>query len=207
MASYKEKLVIIGASAMGREAFAYARESGMTVKGFLDSRTEILGAKNDYPPILGSVEDYQFEASDVFVCAIGEPNVKRRYTKIVRERGGNFASIIHPAAYIGMNVKIGQGCIVAPQTAVSNDTTLGDHVIVNLNASISHDNYISTGCTICPGCHLAGWVSLGEDVFVGIGASIIPHVSLGTNVFVAAGAVVTKSFGSGRLLGVPARVQ
>ena len=36
------RLVIIGASAMGRETSAYARECGMVVKGFLDSRTNIL---------------------------------------------------------------------------------------------------------------------------------------------------------------------
>ena len=192
---------------MGRETYAYAQETGMPVKGFLDSRVDILGERRGYPPILGSLEEYRIEASDVFVCAVGDPNVKRHYVQIVREKGGNFISIIHPSAYIGMNVEIGKGCIVAPQASVSNDTILGDHVIVNLNASISHDNNISTGCTICPGCHLAGWVTLGEDVFVGVGASFIPHVSLGKGVFVAAGAVVTKSFSSGRVMGVPATVR
>ncbi len=206
MSEIKKRLVIIGASAMGRETYAYAQEAGMPVKGFLDSRADILGERMGYPPILGSVEDYRIEASDVFVCAVGDPNIKRRYAQIVRERGGDFVSIIHPTAYIGMNMRIGKGCIVAPHASVSNDTTLGDHVIVNLNASISHDNVISTGCTICPGCHLAGWVTLGEDVFIGIGACIIPHVSLGARVFVAAGALVTKSCDTGRLLGVPARL-
>ena len=206
MSKIKKRLVIIGASAMGREVCAYAQEAGMPVKGFLDSRIDILRERMGYPPILGSVEEYRIEASDVFVCAVGDPSIKRHYVQIVKERGGNFISIIHPTAYIGMNVRIGKGCIVAPQTSMSNDTTLGDHVIINLNASISHDNSISTGCTICPGCHLAGWVTLGEDVFVGIGASIIPHVSLGKGVFVAAGALVTKSCHSGRLLGIPARL-
>ena len=36
------RLIIIGASAMGRETSAYAHECGMEVKGFLDSRTNIL---------------------------------------------------------------------------------------------------------------------------------------------------------------------
>ena len=205
MSATKKRLVIVGASAMGREVCAYARESGMAVKGFLDSRADILGGRKGYPPILGPVESYQVRASDVFVCAVGDPGMKRRYAQMVREKGGCFVSIIHPTAYIGMNVEIGAGCIVAPHASVSNDTVLGDHVIVNLNASISHDNCISTGCTISPGCHLAGWVALGEDVFVGIGASIIPHVSIGRNVVVAAGAVVVRSVATGRVMGVPAR--
>ena len=200
-----KRLVIIGASAMGREACAYAMESGMVVKGFLDSRMNILSDVKDYPPILGSVDDYNIENSDVFVCAVGEPKAKCQYAEIIEGRGGKFVSIVHPTAYIGMNVQIGNGCIVAPHVSISNDTKVGNHVIVNLNASISHDNRISDGCTICPGCHLAGWVTLGKNVFVGIGGSIIPHISIGDGVFVAAGALVTKSFKSGCLLGIPAK--
>ena len=205
MVEATKRLVIVGASAMGRETCAYAIESGIRVKGFLDSRSDVLSGLNGYPPILDSVEDYHIEKSDMFVCAVGDPESRHTYADIIENKGGKFVSVIHPTAYIGMNVKLGEGCIVAPHASISNDTIVGDHVIVNLNSSISHDNRISNFSTVSPGCHLAGWVSLGENVFLGVGTSIIPHVTLGDNVFVAAGAVVVKSFDSGRIFGVPAR--
>lgn len=207
MVDSTKRLVIVGASAMGRETCAYASESGMTVKGFLDSRSDVLSGLKGYPPILDSVEDYQIEKTDVFICAVGDPMARRQYVSLIENKGGEFVSVIHPTAYIGMNVHVGKGCVIAPHASISNDTIVGDHVIVNLNVSISHDNKISDVCTISPGCHLAGWVTLGENVFLGVGASIIPHVILGDNVFVAAGAVVVKSFESGRLIGVPAQVR
>ena len=198
------KLVIIGARAMGRETCAYARECGMEVKGFLDSATDALDGLEGYPSILDSVENYQPCDEDVFVVALGEPEYKVKYAQIIAEKGGRFVSVVHPTAYIGKNVKIGEGCIICPNTAITNDTEVGSHVIINIGASVNHDNRIGDGSTICPGARLAGRVYIGKGVFVGTGALIIPDVQLGDNVFVAAGATVTKSFENGRLMGVPA---
>ena len=198
------KLVIVGARAMGRETYAYASECGIEVKGFLDSKTDVLDGFEGYPPVLNSVESYRPCDEDVFVVALGEPEYKARYAGIIAEKGGRFASVIHPTAYIGKNVNIGDGCIICPNTAITNDTEVGMHVIVNIGASVSHDNRIGDSSTICPGARLAGRVCIGRCVFVGTGALIIPDVQLGDNVFVAAGATVTKSFDEGRLMGVPA---
>lgn len=198
------RLVIIGARAMGREACSYARESGLEVKGFLDSDGHALEGFPGYPSILSSVEEYVPGQEDVFVCALGEPEVKRKYVEAVRARGGEFISIVHPKAYVGHNVRVGRGCIICPHSTITNDIVIGDHVIVNVNASVNHDNDIGDYSTLCPGCHLAGRVKLGKAVFLGIGTSIIPDVELGDGVFVAAGSIVTQSFSAGRLKGVPA---
>ena len=197
-------LVIIGARAMGREACAYAQDAGFAVKGFLDGKADALDGYVDYPPILGSVEEYDVADDDLFVVALGEPDYKQEYAEMIAAKGGRFVTIVHPTAYIGKNVKIGQGCIICPNSAITNDTVIGDHVVVNVNVSISHDNRIGDYSTICPGCHLAGRVRIGRQVFIGTGASLIPDVVLGDGVYVAAGAVVTKSFERGRVMGVPA---
>lgn len=197
-------LVIIGARAMGREACAYAQEAGFKVKGFLDSKADALSGFDGYPEVLASVEDYRISSEDEFVCALGDPECKQRYVDSIAARGGRFVSIVHPTAYVGRNVKIGAGSIICPNATITNDTILGEHVILNVGASINHDNRIGDFSTICPGCRLAGRVTIGKYVFIGTGALIIPDVSLGDNVYVAAGATVTRSFKAGRLMGVPA---
>ena len=190
---------------MGRETYAYACECGMDVKGFLDSQADALDGFDGYPPVLGSVEGYVPCEEDVFVVALGEPEYKVKYAQIIADKGGRFASVIHPTAYIGKNVKIGHGCIICPNTTITNETEIGEHVILNIGASINHDNRIGDGTTICPGARLAGRVRIGRNVFIGTGASIIPDVQLGDNVYVAAGSLVVNSFEKGRLMGVPAR--
>ena len=198
------KLVIVGARAMGRETYAYACECGMEVKGFLDSKVDALDGFNGYPPILDSAERYRPCDEDVFVVALGEPEYKLKYVQMIAEKGGKFASVVHPTAYVGKGVKIGTGCIICPNTTITNDSEIGDHVVINIGASVSHDNKIGNYSTVCPGARLAGRVRLGKAVFVGTGASIIPDVNLGDKVYVAAGAVVVCSVASGRVMGVPA---
>lgn len=199
------QLVIIGASAMGREACAYARDCGIQVKGFLDDRATILNGFEGYPPVLAAVETYTPDEADVFVCALGDPKRKREYVEMIQKTGGRFISIIHPSAYVGPNVRIGYGCIICPHASISADITIGNHVIVNLNASINHDNVIGDYSTICPGCRLAGRISVGTSAFIGVGASIIPDIKIGDSVFVAAGAVVVADVDSGCVMGNPAK--
>ena len=197
-------LVIIGASAMGRETCAYAYDCGLIVRGFLDSRSSILDGYDEYPPILGSVEEYTPGKDDVFVCAVGEPDEKKQYVDNILCKGGRFISVIHPSAYVGKNVDIDCGCIVAPSSTITADVKIGKHVIVNVSSSISHDCSIGDFVSISPGCHIAGWCTIGTNVFIGVHSTLIPHVTLCNGVYVAAGAVVTKSVESGRVMGIPA---
>lgn len=190
---------------MGRETCVYAQESDVAVKGFLDDKSDALDGFQGYPKILGSVEEYTVEEDDAFVIALGDGMLRQKYAEIISAKGGRFLKIVHPTAYIGKNVELGDGCIVCPNVTISNDTTIGSHVIVNVGTTINHDNRISNYATICPGCHLAGRVKLNAGVFLGTGTTIIPDIALGDNVYVAAGSIVTKSFFSGRLMGVPAK--
>ena len=206
-----KQLIIIGASAMGRETCFYAQEMphSLRVKGFLDSRKEILDDYEGYPPILGDVQSYQVQAGDVFVCAVGDPYVKMAYVKAMVEKGGEFVSIIHPTAYVAPNAIIGVGSIIAPNSCISADVSLGEHSIINVNASVSHDSVIGRGSSISPGCNIAGWCQIGESAFLGTGSVVIPHIVLGDKgrIYVAAGAVVTQSFGKGLIAGVPAKLK
>lgn len=202
-----KNLVIIGASAMGRETHAYAKDCGINVKGFLDSRQSILDGYDGYPPILCPLEDYQPCKDDVFVCAVGDPQQKRKYCTDIVAKGGGFISIIHPRAYVAPNVKIGEGCIVCPNASITTDVRIGSHVILNVNSSVNHDCTVGDYATISPGCNVAGWCSIGDSVFLGLNSACIPHVKLGDDVFVAAGALVISNVVAGRVMGVPARIK
>ena len=200
------RLVIVGARAMGRETCAYAQESGIAVKGFLDDNFNALDDFNGYPKILNSVENYIVENEDVFVIALGDGELRKKYAEIIKAKGGKFINVVHPSAYIGKNIKLGEGCIICPNVIITNDTTIGRHVVINVGSTINHDNQIGDYVTICPGCHLAGRIVLKESVFLGTAVTLIPDIVLGKDVYVAAGAVVVKSYQSGRLMGVPARL-
>ena len=207
----KRRLLIVGAGPMARETYFYAVQTFPEIEmaGFLDDRGNVLDGFEGYPSILGSVECFHPQENDVFLCAIGDPSQRKKYALIMEEKGMRVATLIHPQAFVGGNVEIGQGSIVAPSAVITSDVTIGRHVIVNVQSSISHDCVLADFVTLSPGCHLPGGCRLEESVFMGAHSTLIPNVSLAAGTFVAAGGVVVASneIPNVRLMGVPARVK
>ena len=90
-----KNLLIIGARGFGREVYNLFLESksnlpDIQIKGFLDDKADALDSFSNYPSIISSVEDYIIEETDVFVCALGDVNYKKKYVEIIKSKGGKF---------------------------------------------------------------------------------------------------------------------
>lgn len=208
-ARFGKQLVIVGASGLGREVCDIARELGWRVKGFLDSREGILAGMEGLPPILGAPEWHTASEDETFVVAVGEPEARHKYVSLVRQGGGSFTTLVHPRAVLGQGVELGEGVVVHPMAVLGSRVRVGNHVVIGVQTSVGHDCELGDFVTLSPGCTVAGWVTLRSGCFLGVHSAVIPHVCLGGErggVFVAAGAVVTKSFASGRVMGVPAKI-
>lgn len=202
------RLIIIGARALGRKVCNYARDAGFEVVGFLDDKADAPEGFAGYPPILGSVENWSVSADDCYVCAVGDSQMRAKYAAIIEQKGGVFVSVIHPTAYVGPNVKMGDGCIVCPYAVVDCDLTMGRHVIVNVHTLVAHDCVLEDCVTLSPNVHLGGRTKIRRTAFLGINASTVPDVGIGESSYVAAGACVTKDVPNAVLVaGVPAMIK
>ncbi len=203
-----KQLVIIGAGGFGREVLAWARQATVpwAVKGFVDDNLRALDAFHKNVPVLGRVDDYQPEESDVFVCAIGNVEYKRRATESIARRGGKFAQVIHASVVIGDNVSLGEGVILCPHAVVGSDAKLGDFVSINLHSTVAHDAVVGRWSQLHCHVDITGGVVLGESVLVGSHASILPGVRVGDGAIVGVGSVVMQEVSAGAtVFGVPAR--
>jgi len=206
----QQNLIIISAGKFGREVYTWAQQSiragtRWTIKGFLDSRPDILARFAYDAPILGSVNDYNLEPDDLFICAIGEPEVKPGYCSLLEERGARFATLVHPTALVGHNVSIGEGSILGPYTQLSCDIRLGKHVAFGTHSNTGHDTRIGDYSQISGGCEINGNAEIGDRVFLGSHATILPRVRVGSRAFVGAGSVVLKNVREGmKVFGNPA---
>lgn len=191
-----KRLLIVGASGMGRETAEYAKECFPCTSwehGFLDNRPELLDGLTDVmPPIVGTVEDFVPAPEDYFLIALGEPPVRRQYAKLIASRGGKFATLIHPLAVVLPSATIGEGSIICPQATVSSAVRLGRHTILNISASVSHDGQIGDFVTFSPGARTTGWCHVGDGAFLGTNAVVLPHVSVAKGCIVGACATITK---------------
>ena len=77
-------LVIIGAGGFGRTVYwqcdaDYGNGRDWTIKGFLDDRPNILDGFGVPKPILGSPFTYKPQPNEIWLCALGEPQMRRKY--------------------------------------------------------------------------------------------------------------------------------
>src|SRR3954466_14134040 len=152
MSDLKE-IVIVGAGALGREIVAIIETCNTAHKewavlGFLDSDRNLAGAKICGIPVLGDDEWCRKNPRECiwFVCAIGDPTTRRQIAEKFSAMGCKSASILHPDVRIPRSVQIGAGTIVMAGTQFTTDVTIGAHVVLYLNCSITHDVEIGDFC-------------------------------------------------------------
>ena len=102
------------------------------------------------------------------------------------------ATLIHPAATVASDNRIGDGVLLAAGARVTTNVTLGRHVHLNVNAVVSHDCVVGDYTTLSPGSLVNGDVQIGTGVFLGTGAIITPGVTVGDHAVIGAGAVVVQ---------------
>ena len=203
-----KQLIIVGAGGFGREMLAWARQSneGWKVRGFLDDNAAALDGFERDVGILGPVEGHVPSASDVFVCAIGRVEIKRRCVESIVRLGGAFGNVVHRSAVLGDNVSLGDGVILCPHAVVGSYARLGDFVTVNLHSTVAHDSVIGNWSQLHCHVDITGGVVLGVGVTVGSHASILPGVKVGAGATIGSGAVVMRDVPAGAtVFGMPAR--
>ena len=201
-------IVLISAGAFAREVSGWINQciaagANWYLKGFLDNRTALAEEFDLGAPILNTCEEYLPEEGDLFLCALGEPVQKKKYSTMIEEKGGLFANLIHPTAIVGERIKLGHGIILAPFSALTSDLTIGNHVTISSFSGAGHDVKIGDYTQISSHCALNGHVQVGEGVFMGAHSCVCPKVTIGSWAYIGAGSVVlrrvhelTKVFGN-----------
>lgn len=203
-------LIIIGAGGMGRTLYDNACESVgygsiFTVKGFIDDNLNALDGFENYPPLLGKIEDYVPEPDDVFVSSIGGA-ARRKCMEEIIDRGGIFCELIHKTARIGTNVKLGKGNFIGAFTTIGADAVVGDYNMIQSYTIIGHDARIGNWNRIDTHVTCVGGIVVEDDVNIHTSAVISHGVRVGNGAHVGACSFVIKKVpASATVFGNPAK--
>jgi sugar O-acyltransferase (sialic acid O-acetyltransferase NeuD family) len=191
-------LVIFGAGGHARETHQLVLDINAdtptwNLLGFLDGDSGRHGTEVHGMPVLGD-EGWVAGRSEVAVSvAIGSTASKRRVVRGLSEAGcSRFATLVHPGAWVGRGVEIGEGSMICACNVVTTDIQIGCHVILNVGCTVSHDSVIGDYVTLAPGVTISGTVSVGEGCDLGAGSTVIQGVRIGHWSIVGAGAVVVR---------------
>lgn len=184
-------IAVYGAGGLGKEFRGMIENMHLVFAGYLDD--------NFSPEPLADLN-----AVDDVVIAIA--NTAHRRSIVNRIPAFPFKSLVHHSVFLHPTVELGRGSVVCPGVQMTVDISIGEFVIINLNATIGHDVKIGDFVSIMPGVNVSGNVAIGDNAFIGSGATILQGLSIGKGATVGAGAVVTKDVLPGiTVVGVPAR--
>lgn len=202
------KLIIISAGGFGRTIAGIAMTDSAHGKiwkmaGFLDQRRE-LAAKTRFP-ILGDPDTYQVGFEEKFICALGEPALRRRYAAALVKQGADFTNLL-TSVHIGEGLRIGRGCVFEPDVKVGVDVTLGDFVLVQSTTIIGYEVSLGDYTTVGSFVFIGGRAQIGSDVMIHPHATILPGVKIGDGAVIGAGSVVIGNVPAGlTVMGNPAK--
>lgn len=203
-------LIIIGAGGMGRTVYSNAVEcrgfgDSFTVKGFIDDNLAALDGYEGYPPVIGTIKDYQPQEGDVFVSSIGGSS-RRPCMEEILGRGGKFMELIHRTARIYQNAKLGEGNFIGAYTVIGNDAVIGDYNMIQSYTVIGHDVRIGSWNRIDTHVTCVGGIVIEDETNIHTSAVINHGVTVGSGAHVGALSFVIRKVKPGvTVCGNPAR--
>ena len=205
------RLMILGCGGFGREVFGLVAALGSPwqVTGFLDdapSDADLQRVARLGSAVLGGLDRLADLADHAAVLAIGAPAARANAARRLATVPVDWPVLVHPAATVGLDVRLDAGTVVAAGARLSTGIDVGRHVHVDANATIGHDTRISDFARVNPGACISGGVEIGNGALVGARATVLAGLRVGDGALVGAAACVVRDVAPAVVvMGVPAR--
>lgn len=158
---------------------------------------------------LKDAECYMKSVDASFTLGIGDPKLRKGIANTFMGLGGELVSSISPKANIGaFGNTIGKGSNIMTGVIITNNVSIGEGCLINLNCTIGHDSILEDYVELSPDVNISGRCKIGAFTSIGTGAVVIPDIVVGKNCVIAAGAVVTKDIPDNCMVaGIPAVIK
>lgn len=186
---------IINAGGFGRNMASVAHSDSAhgkdwVVRGFLDERKDLPQVPG--LPIVGNPMTWQYEAPQIIVCALGDPEARRKYAQPLLEQGADFMCLT-PDLFRSDRVTMGCGCLFEHHVSLGSDVQLGNFVVMLAKSIVGYDVKIGSYSTIGCFAFIGGGAQIGEGVTIHPHATILPGIHVGDGAVIGAGSVVIRN--------------
>lgn len=206
-------LGIYGAGGFGRELLDLARtinNKNMCWEGIffvVDKEYMSQESVND-AKVFEYTEAKQKYGKDLeVVVGNGEPSVRRRMLKQLKEDRIEIPSLIHPDVNIPSSTLVGRGTIIQFGCFISCNVKIESNVVIQPHCNIGHDSVLMESCIISGFGNIGGHVTIGKESFLGLSCAVREKITIGCNSVIGMGAVVLNDISSHTIaMGNPARI-
>ena len=203
-------LLLLGAGGLAREVLAAMRRTqAYRILGFLDDDAALHSTMVDGLPVLGGLSDAADHPRCSFLACAGSGAARAGMVQTLSRTGvaeDRFATFVDPGAHLTEGCTVGAGSIILAGTVLTAAVTVGRHVAVMPNCTLTHDDVLEDYATLASGVCLGGGVRVGSGAYLGMGATIRQGVRIGARTVVGMGSAVLRDLPGGQTwAGVPAR--
>lgn len=203
-------LIMIGAGGFGRECYWHALDSigygeEFDLKGYLDDTPEgILREDLLSMPRIGTIDGYEIQNDDVFICTIADPHAKEKIINKILDRDGKFINLIHKTAIIHGTVKMGIGNVISHSVTIHDHSIIGNFVTFN-GMHMGHDSVIGDFSSGMGSSDILGNAKVGKRVYLANRSVVLPHAVVEDDAYIGVGSVVLRRVRKGKkVFGNPA---
>lgn len=205
--------LILGSGGQGRDILYTLSQISHPLNAlFLEDNIQSIDSKIDGILVYGTIEDAGLDfPGGKFYSAVGCPVTRRKLANralAVGLKPGCF--IKHPNVISAMLdkslVPVANGTVAFAGSIIMRAEHIGQHVSIQMGATVGHNVVLGDYVNISPGVRLSGGCRLEEGVDIGSNACVNPKIRIGKWSIVGAGAVVTKDIPDfSVVVGVPAK--
>jgi len=199
-------VLLVAASGLAREVIS-ADLPGHRVVGILDDNAALHGTSVGGVEVRGGI-DLAAEADESLLICAGPGSGRRSIAARLADLGvaeGRFATAVDASVRVPRSCAIGSGSILLTGVVLTADVTVGRHVVIMPNVTLTHDDVLEDFATIAAGVSLGGTVRIGTAAYVGMNASVRQGLTVGANATLGMGAVLLSDLPAGAVwAGTPA---
>lgn len=194
-------LFFVGNSGAARECYwvwhqAKAQDPAVpTFKGFFSWR----GYKDNLCDLekysLGEMLDHTPREGELYVIAVGKPQLRLEIYNWLKEKGVAFYTLRHPDVYICPTARIGEANIFASHCCILDNTTIGDANYFNGAITVGHDSIIGNANMCNQNTTFSGAVRVGDCNHFAPYTLVLEHSRIGHHNTFAPASVVYRGCG------------
>lgn len=208
-----KNIAIFGAGGFGREIACLIKQINKVqptwnLIGFFDDNPALLGTKNEYGKVLGSIDVLnQYDKKLAVAIAVGSPSVVKKIVGNIKNENVWYPNLVAPEVMImdEENFSMGKGNIICSKCWISCNVSFGNFNILNVGITVGHDAQLGNYNILMPAVNISGEVTIGEENLFGVASVVLQQKKIGNNTVIGGNSLIIKNTKDGRTyMGNPA---
>ena len=143
-----------------------------------------------------------------FFLAIGSLTKRKKYWKLLSNKGVQMPNLISPNSIVDPSAKMGGANIICAQSYLGPCAQIGNNNLINTASILEHESSVGDHCHMAPKSFLAGRSVIGNNCFIGAGATIIDKIKVANGTVLGANSCLLENVEkeNQKLVGIPAKL-